>query len=426
MKTKTIASVVIILCLFGHIPTVDAFTLQETVKHVLNTNPEVRAAVNEFESRRFEVKQARSGYLPSVSIDLGVGQEIRKAPSTGDVSTEFNRREVGLSASQIIFDGFATSSEVQRQNARVDSAKYSLISISEDLSLQTSKAYLDVLRYSALLKLTQSSLWEHQNIFDQMKLRSDKGVGSKADLDQISARLALANSNMIVAQNNFADTQVSYHRITGLHPSVDTMIRPVISYPLPETREKAIDIALQNHPTLASASADVKAAHAQYKATASAFWPKITLEADKRWDENVGIAGSDEDLTVALRLRYDLYRGGANKAKRKQTAYLMDESKDVRDNSRRQVIESMNLSWNSYMALTQQEVFLQSHVKAAEATKLAYGKQFNIGRRTLLDLLNTETEVVESRRSLINAEFDHLYSAYRIFNAAGKLTSVLK
>ena len=85
----------------------------------------------------------------------------------------------------------------------------------------------------------------------------------------------------------------------------------------------------------------------------------------------------------------------------------------------------MSLSWNSYDALSKQQRYLEAHVKAAESTKAAYGKQFNIGRRTLLDLLNTETEVIDSRRSLINAEYDRLYSAYRIFNAAGQLAAIL-
>jgi len=402
-----------------------ALTLQEAVKHVLKTNPEALAAENEYESRKYEVSQAKAGYLPTLDFDAGVGKETRRAASTGNEEIDLDRRELGLAASQILFDGFATKTEVERQRARLDSALHSYDVTKNELALDTSDAYLDVLRFGDLLSLAQASLWEHQNIYDQMKLRSDKGVGSKADLDQISARLALANSNMIVAQNNFADTQVTFHRLTGMYPNLDSMVKPVIHSDLPKTRDEAIEVAVDNHPTLSSAGADVRAAHAQYKAAASGYWPVVTLEAEKRWDDNVGVAGEDEDLIVALRLRYNLFGGGADKARRKQTAYLMSESKDIRNNSRRQVVESMSLSWNSYDALSKQQRYLEAHVKAAESTKAAYGKQFNIGRRTLLDLLNTETEVIDSRRSLINAEYDRLYSAYRIFNAAGQLAAIL-
>lgn len=402
-----------------------AFTLQEAVKHVLKTNPEALAAENEYESRKHEVSQAKAGYLPTLDLDAGVGRETRRAASTGNEEIDLNRRELGLSASQTLFDGFATQSEVERQRARLDSALHSYDVTKNELALETSDAYLDVLRFGDLLSLAQASLWEHQNIYDQMKLRSDKGVGSKADLDQISARLALASSNMIVAQNNFSDTQVTFHRLTGMYPNLDSMVKPVIHKTIPKTRDEAIEIAIDNHPTLYSANADVRAAQAQHKAAASGYWPVVTLDAEKRWDDNVGVAGEDEDLIVALRLRYNLFGGGADKARRKQTAYLMSESKDVRNDSRRQVVESMSLSWNSYDALSKQQRYLEAHVKAAESTKAAYGKQFNIGRRTLLDLLNTETEVIDSRRSLINAEYDRLFSAYRIFNAAGQLAAIL-
>lgn len=401
-------------------------TLRETVAHTLDSNPEMRAALNELKSREYEVKQARSGYLPTVSVDAGVGQETKRSPSTGDNDINLDRQELGLSASQLLFDGFATSSEVNRQKARVESASYSLAAIGEELALKTSKAYLDVMRFAALLDLSRATLWEHQNIYDQMKLRYKTGVGSKADFDQIEARLALANANMIVSQNNFADTQSAFHRLTGLYPTLESLLKPEIKVVLPASREIAQEQALMNHPTLKSASSDMHAARAQYKAAAAGYYPRITLEADKRWDKNVsGVEGDNEDLIVALRLRYDLYSGGAKKAKRRQTAYLYEESKDVRNNSRRQIIESLNLSWNALDAISAQIQYLSKHVDAATATKDAYKKQFNIGKRTLLDLLNTENEVTESKKALIHADYDQLYSHYRVLNAMGTLAQSL-
>jgi adhesin transport system outer membrane protein len=404
----------------------NGLSLQDAIEATLSTNPEILAAQNEFESRRYEVKQARATYLPKLSVSAGIGEESRQAPATNDERVDLSRKELGLSASQMLFDGFAGSSEIGRQKARLSSAEYAIKSVAERLALRTTEVYLNVLRHNALLDLARATLWEHQNIFDQMEVRHKTGVGSKADLDQISARLALANANMAVAQNNLLDSQTSFHRVTGYYPDVELMSRPVINVSLPASRELAIAEAQTLHPTLLSASADVKAAKKQYKAAGSRYWPEIRIEIDKRWDENVSaIEGKDEDLVVALRMNYTLFNGGANKARRKQTAYLMEESKDVRNNTRRQVDESLNLSWNAFDALQNQMRFLKQHYKAAASTKAAYAKQFNIGRRTLLDLLNTENEVVESKRSLINAEIDTLYAQYRIFAAMGKIASAI-
>lgn len=404
-----------------------SLTIEEAVSQALRTNPELMAARNALASREFEVDQAKSSWLPQVSVSAGVGNEVRTAPSTGFEEVDLSRQEFGVQASQLVFDGFATNSEVKRQQAREQSAQYEMHATAESLALRVAEAYLNVLRHAKLLDLTRDTLWEHKNIYDQMKLRSDKGVGSKADLDQIAARLALANSNLIVAQNNLVDAQSTYYRLTGVYPGLESMEEPMLPVGLPENIDAAINQAIGMHPTLKSASADVDAAYAQREAARSTVWPRLRIEADKRWDENIGgIEGEDEDLIVALRLRYDLYTGGANKARRKQTAFLAEEAKDIRNNARRQVVESMQLSWNAYEALTQQEGFLKQHVKAASDTKEAYAKQFNIGRRTLLDLLNTETEVVEARRSLVNAQYDRIFAGYRIFNAAGSLLKAMK
>jgi len=399
-----------------------ALTLKETVLHTLDSNPEVLAAKNELESRRFEVKQARSGYLPTVSVDAGIGEERRKSPATGNETVDLTRRELGVNASQLLFDGFATSSEVKRQKARVESAEFQLLATSGDLALRTSQVYLDVLRHAELLDLARAALWEHRNIHDQMKLRYETGVGSKADFDQIESRLALANANMIVAQNNFADTQSNFHRLTGMYPTLESLSRPALSNNLPANKDMGLEKALAEHPVLKSASADLQSARQQYKAATSAYYPRISLEAQRRWDSDIGgIEGDDDDTIVALRLRYDLFRGGANKALKKQTAKLSEQAKDIRNNSRRQIIESYNLSWNAFEANTSQLVFLQKYVKSATDTKEAYRKQFNIGKRTLLDLLNTENELVDSKRALINAQYDQIYSHYRILNSMGVL-----
>jgi outer membrane protein, adhesin transport system len=419
MKILAIAVGALTVCA---VSTASALTLNEAIRYTLETNPEVMAARNEHLARSQEVDVAKAGYRPTLDIAAGIGRQTIESQSTGGEEVTLTRHESSVAARQMVFDGFATSEEVNRQQARANSALYKAGEIEENTVLRAADVYLNILRQNELLDLARETLYEHQNIHDQMVLRNKSGVGSKADLDQISARLALANSNMISAQSNLLDSQTNFYRVTGLQPQINQVEVPKHIQMMPASVESAEELALEQHPTLKSANADVESAVAQYEAAESVFWPNLHIEADKRWDEDIdGVVGESEDLVVALRMRYNLYNGGGDKSRRKQTAHLIEQAKDIRNNTQRQVIESLRLSWSAHQTIDDQLKYLEMHVRASLATKSAYQKQFNIGRRTLLDLLNTENEVVDSKRTLINATYDQLFAQYRIFNSMGQL-----
>jgi len=401
-------------------PAVVALSLTEAVSRTLDTHPEIQAARHQLNSRNEEVRLAKAGYLPSVDVAAGIGRETIDTPANDEVS--LTRQEASLAARQMLFDGFATSEEVSRQSARYHSALHSLRATEEGVILRVAEVYLNLLRQSELLDLARSTLYEHQNIHDQMVLRNKSGVGSRADLNQITARLALSHSNMVTVQSNLIDAQTNFYRVTGIEPQLNILSEPQIKQVLPVSQANAERLALQQHPTLQSAGADVNSAVAQYETSKSAFWPRLQLEADKSWDENIaGIEGDNEDLVVAVRMTYNLYSGGGDSARRRQTAHLLEEAREVRNNTSRQVVESLRLSWTAFSAIRDQMKYLELHVRAAQDTRTAYQQQFNIGRRTLLDLLNTENELVDARRALINAGYDQLFAQYRIFNSMGQL-----
>ncbi|WP_299768681.1 TolC family outer membrane protein [uncultured Pseudoteredinibacter sp.] len=426
MKVKHLIGVIGLGLVTSVGTTAQAQTIQEAIRTAINSHPEVSAAKHEVLAREQEIKGAKAGYLPTVDVAAGFGKEDTKSPTTGQQDVSLDRTETSISARQLVFDGFATRSEVKRQEARTQSARHEVESTSENIALRTAEVYLSLLTQADLLKLAEASLQEHKSIYDQMTLRNQSGVGSRADLDQIAARLALAESNVVVAQANLMDAVTNYYRVTGVMPEVEALSMPSNNIDLPANLEDAVELALQSHPTLKTANADIDATIAQAEAAKAPFWPDVRLEADASWNEDTGgVVGEDERQVIALRMRYNLYRGGADKARRKQTHYLLEESKDVRNNTSRQVVEGLRLSWTAFESVSSQLQYLQAHVDAAQATKQAYINQFNIGRRTLLDLLNTENEVVDAKRNLIRASYNQKLTEYRIYNSMGLLLQKL-
>ncbi len=403
-----------------------ALTIQDVIKDMLANNPDVQAARQEMLSRQHEIRGAKAGYLPKLDAEAGVGREWTRSPSTGNVGVTLTREEAALRLRQTVYDGNATGSEVDRQKARFKSALYSAIDTQENAALRGAQAYLNVLRAAESLALLKNSLDEHQKIYDQTSLRSEAGVGSVADVDQISARLSLATSNFISGKNNFLDALSQFQGLVGYIPDASQMETPSDIENLPVSLDESLSIAFAEHPTIKSAQADIEAAEAQHAASKSKNHPTLTIEGDRTWNEDIdGVVGENEDWVVALRLRYNIYNGGADKARRNQTADLLTQAKEVHRGAQWETEEGMRLSWYAYEATAQQLGQLEVYVKSAEDTKEAYRKQYDIGRRTLLDLLDSESELIRAKQVFIDTKFDQLYSQIRVLNSSGQLTKGL-
>ncbi len=402
-----------------------ALTLQDAIKDMLANNPDVQAARQEMLAREHEVRGARAGYLPTLDAEAGVGREWTRSPSTGNASVTLTRQEAALRLRQTIYDGHSAGDEVDRQKARYKSALFSAIDTQENAALRASQAYINVLRQAELLSLLKQSLDEHQKIYDQTSIRSEAGVGNRADVDQIEVRLSLATSNFIAGKNNFLDALSQFQGLVGYIPDATEMEEPVITG-LPSTLDESLRIAFSQHPTIKSATADIEAAEAQHASAKSKRHPTLRLEGDRTWNEDIdGTVGENEDWVIALRLRYNIYNGGKDSARRKQTAELLEQAKDVYRGAQWETEEGMRLSWYAYEATNQQLEHLDVHVQSVEATKKAYRQQYDIGRRTLLDLLNTESELIRAKQTYTNTKYDQLYSQIRVLNSSGQLTESL-
>jgi adhesin transport system outer membrane protein len=257
-------------------------------------------------------------------------------------------------------------------------------------------------------------------------LRAERGVGRKADEDQSLGRLALAEANLMAEQSNLRDAETAYLRVVGIAPESLSEPTSPISL-LPETVEEAIDQAIENHPTLQLANFDVESAYAQHETAKAPFYPDLHLEVGTRADHNLdGQPGNDKDLVAMLRLRYNLYNGGKDTARREETAYLINQAAEIRNNTHRQVEESVRLSWNAWQTVKNQMMSREQHVTSSEKARDAYQQQFNLGQRTLLDLLDSENELFRARTALVNTQVDEMYSIYRILNSMGGLLQSLE
>ena len=234
-----------------------ALTLEEVINKTINTHPDILAVTNERLAVLKEVDRAESGYYPSIDINLGKGWEESNNTTTRnnaiinnvDEELGLSRSEASLQIRQMLFDGMATKSEVERQLGRSDSRAHRVMSEAEILALEAVRVYTDVLRRQKLLQLAQDNFIAHETTHEQIKMRGEYGVGRRSDMQQSEGRLALAKTNLLSEESNLRDAEIAYQRVVGepagilVEPEVDKLS-------LPATVEDAIAIAYESHPTL--------------------------------------------------------------------------------------------------------------------------------------------------------------------------------
>jgi adhesin transport system outer membrane protein len=329
-----------------------------------------------------------------------------------------------ISLRQNVFQFGATQSEVRRLEAAVQSQAYLLQGTSENVALQASRFYLNLLRNNELYDLARENLLNHERIADQVRLRSKSGVDRKSDFDQVMGRLALAQSNVVIASANITDGKTDFQAVTGRLPQ-DLAMAPALDASIPVSMDEAEQLAVKNYPVLKSSRADLEARKAQYETAKRINYPSFDVGVDYIWQKDVSSPDREEDLAANAVLRFNIFNGLRNKARIAETLHLIREAEEILNNTQRQVVQSVRLSWEAFTAASERVSHLEDYVKSAGATADAFTAQWNIGRRTIFDVLDTQAEYNTARANLVTARYDKLYSGYRVLSGMGKLVNTM-
>ncbi len=405
-----------------------SLTLDEAVQETLYTNPDILSAMKDHDALTEVVKQAKAGFYPKVKLNFGYGPDNQRNSNTSsgiDPFPTMPHREEGIMLDQSLFDGFATTGEVKRNRARVSSAAYKILSTVEDAMEKDVEVYLAVLREQELLDLTQVNVAFHQKIMDLVSERTQSGVSELADLYQAQGRLSLAKSNLVAEASNLSDAKANFYRAVGVMPARLVMPPPPDPRYVPGSVKEAIDIGIKNNPVVQSASADINSAIAQHEVAKAANYPKVNLQLSASRDHNEGgVRGPSFDQYVMLRVTYDLFSGGADVGRQTETAYQIQQAKEIKKHAIRQLVEAVRLSWDSYFTAENQLPWLFAHHAEALRTVNAYSKEYQIGKRRLLDLLDGQNELFAADRAYITGKYEILIAQYRMLRDMGILIHI--
>ncbi|MDL2285432.1 TolC family outer membrane protein [Desulfovibrio sp. OttesenSCG-928-F07] len=404
------------------------FGIRDSIEATLRNNPTVKAFQEYRQAAEFDLERAHNGYFPRVDLRAGIGMEQWEDPTTRqknydqDKRKYYGRSDASLTVTQNLFTGFATSSRVDYSEAMLESAVYRLLDNAEILSLEAILAHIEVHRQRQLLALAEVNVRNHQSILESQIERQAAGVANLSDVTQTQARLSRAESTLAETKMALENAYTKYRRLTGVMPSaLETPIEPEYAFP---SLDNALANSMTNNAKVRSKRADVDSLYAQKELDKAAFYPRLYVEAGAAYNWQNGNAITDQwNTAIQLRTEWNLYNGGydknvlnANKARIRQSNRELQAQRDS-------LAEETENTWAQWQVTKELTIFYANAVLYNTQTRDMYLDQFNVGQRSLMDVLDSENELFNTSMQLVTAQLNEIAAQYRLIALGGRLFS---
>lgn len=417
------ALIVILIGSFAAISHAGALSLRETVQKTLDGNPQIRAAVANRRATEHELRQSQGRYLPNIDLDGDYGREKIDRPEgfAEDVNDTWRtRRQISLTVRQVLFDGWEIANAVYRNAARVDSAALRAMSRSEALALAAIEAFIDVHRQRQVLRVARRNVTRHRRYLRQVQARKAGGKSSIGEVQQVRERLTAAQSAVLRIQQSLADASAKFNRIVGVRPH--RLAPPPHPRGLPRSHREAVDLGIRNNPAIRAANADIEAAEHAKNGSRSAYLPKVFAEVKgTRGRDLSGTPGPNEEVSGKLVLNWNLFSGGIRTARVNELAERIAESRAVRDTRIRDTVEQIDRAFAAVHIGTKRVRSTRERARVALRVVKTYEEEFRLSKRSLLDLLDSESSRFNADIALIGARSVLLFARYQILGAVGTL-----
>jgi len=399
-----------------------ATSLKEIAKKTLANSPIMKERLYNYRATREDVSIAEAGYYPTLDLQSSVGRKkTGMLTSDSDVAeSTYSVFQNSLVLRQNIFNGFSTHEQVSYQKMRTPAAAYSYLEKANDVTLRTSEVYIDLLEQRDLLRNSDTNVDHVNKIFDKVSKAYKAGLTTLSEVSKVKSSLYLAKSNRLVQENKLANALYHFRRVTGQTIKINELESVPFNHKLPKSLDRASMFALEYNPSILVGDYNIKGAESLYRESKSKYYPKVDLEVSQNYNDNYNeFDGKDDRFQAMLIVSYNIFNGGADEAAVRGKLAKVNQELAVIQDLRRQVMEGMDLSWSAHELAGEQIPFLKKYKEQSTKTLKLYAKEYDMGERSLLDLLATENDLKRANDELIHADYNRLKAKFRIMDAMG-------
>ncbi|MER9135800.1 TolC family protein [Mesorhizobium sp. M0830] len=405
-----------------------ALTLKEAMAVAVESNPEIGQAIENREAIEFELRQAKGLYLPSVDVEASAGARRLDNPSRRSLSIEDDAlypAETDLTVSQTLYDSGARRAELNRQASRVDGASFRVLERSEFIGLSVVQDYLEYMLQASIVAEAKKNLGFHQAILGDIRQGISGGALNEADRQQAEERLFAAKARMQEATEELEAAKIRFFKTVG-KPLTSPSRPGDVSAALPRSLDEAIGLARESNPRVHMANSDIDAAASLVDAARAKFGPSIIAEGRARAGTDIdGDDGDTSDLQARVVLRWNLYRGGIDKANEQEQIRRTSEQRLALHQVQREIEEAVRTSWDRRFRQADLAKTLRQQAASSEKLVASYREQFKVGQRSLLDVLDAQNTRFNTATLADTSSYASLFAEYRLLAATGQLLKTM-
>lgn len=402
----------------------DAEDLLQVYRQAQDSDPVVKAAAATQQASQEALPQARALFLPSVGVSVNEGKTYRQVHSDGVFPGQKFSLDTSTYTASLNQPIYNRSSQVQQQLAEstVKQADVDFRNTQAELILRVAQGYFGVL--IALDSLTFATA--EKNAFarqlEQANRRFEVGLATITDVYDAQASFDGAVSREISAINALADAREQLRQLTGLEYAKLSILseKMPLSLPNPQNPEDWVRMALENNLQLLSAGFSVDQARENINLQKAGHYPTLDLNASSALSDD-GSNNITNNL-VSLQFAVPLYSGGSVSSKSRQAAYSYESSRQQLENLQRDTIRVVRDAYRGQeTAISQIKAMNQTRISTRSALE-ANQAGYEVGTRTIVDMLNAERNVYQAERDYASARYNYILNFLTLRQASGQLS----
>jgi len=417
-----------LLLLFAAAPMASALDLMQTYELAVQNDPQLRQARATYESAKETRPQAKALLLPDISVNGDanrVYQDVRKSPTGRTGSDTFTSSGISLDLFQPIYrrDRWV---QLQQTDDLIASAEAQYLAAEQDLMFRTAQAYFGILDAQENVKFAAANKKAIARQLDQAKQRFEVGLIAITDVHEAQAAYDGARSEEIAALNDVDSAWEALIQIIGPRP-IEELARLKSDLPLnppePADLERWSETALKQNLSVLSAYHNAELARKGIEVQRSGHYPTLDLVASYGVDDTTGDSASRFDTgLVGVQLNVPLYQGGGVSSRVRQAQYDFQAAQDNLEAQRRTVDRVVKDAYRGVETSISQVEALGATVVSSESALEATEAGYEVGTRTIIDVLNVQRNKFGADRDYATARYAYVLNGLLLKGAASILS----